>query len=172
MSLYLWLRTLHIAGAFALFAVFGVEGAALFLLSRAHGASEVLLAVRALKLTRIAGPPAMLALLGPGIGLLVLEQNGPPFARAGILAVVLMAIIGGAVTGPRTSKLAKAPELARSLYPVLLASYATRVGIAVGAGAIMTVKPSGLGCAVVICGAGAAGLSLGFRRSVVRTTET
>jgi hypothetical protein len=172
MSLYLWLRTLHIAGAFGLFAVFGVEGATLFLLARARGRGEVVLAARGLRLTRLAGPPAMLALLGAGIALLVLEQNGPPFARAGIAAVAAMALIGGIVTGPRTSKLTKAPDLASSLYPVLRASYAIRMGIAVGAGATMTVKPGALGCALVICSGAATGLFVGLRRPGVRAMQT
>lgn len=99
--------------------------------------------------------PAFLGLLGSGLYLAYQYGSGTAWIPASLIAVLLIMLVGGTVTGIKMARLKKllsstgeAPDmetiLARTQDKSLVLSYGFRVGLAVGVVFLMTAKP-GLG---------------------------
>jgi hypothetical protein len=147
MSVYSISLFVHIVGALLLVVLLTIEGIAL---------RQGFIAAR---LNRVLGPISAVTILVPGLYMTASQWGWKGWIAVGIAAWVLIAV-AGAVTG--ISLLA-----GRISVPTAAASWAIRVGLAVGVTFIMTVKPDLFVSAVaVVFGAaigGAAGLA-GVRR--------
>jgi hypothetical protein len=121
MTLYSLALFFHIVGALLLFVLLTIEGVAL---------RQAFLAAR---LNRVLGPISALTILVPGLYLTVSQWGWKGWIVAGLAAWVLISV-GGAATG--------AGLLAGRLNTrTAAASWLIRVGLALGAVFIMTVKP-------------------------------
>jgi hypothetical protein len=143
---------LHIVGALGLFASLAFEQAGLFNLRRASTnaqAREWLSLFRALR--RIQGPAA-LVLVATGLYMMATRWNHQAWAGLGLVGMVLMAVIGAAVTGRRMKAIGRAvpvgdgplpPTLRERLDdPALRMSVSVRVALALGIVFNMSVKPA------------------------------
>jgi hypothetical protein len=147
MTLYSIALFLHIVGALLLFVLLTIEGIAL-----RQGFT-------AARLNRVLGPISALAILVPGLYMSVSPWGWRGWIVAGLAAWVLIAV-GGAVTG---INLLAGRWNARTA----AASWSIRVGLALGAVFIMTVKPDLLVSVIsVVAGAalGGVGALVGIRR--------
>ena len=142
---------LHIVGALGLFGSLAIEQAALFNLRRATTnaqAREWLSLVRSLQ--RILGPSA-LVLLVTGIYMMATRWSHQAWAGLGLVGMVLLAVIGGVVTGRRMKTVGSAvpagegplPAAVRERLadPALRMSASVRVALALGIVFDMSVKP-------------------------------
>jgi hypothetical protein len=143
MSLYSVALFVHIVGALLLFVLLTIEGMAL---------RQGFLAA---SLNRILGPISALAILVPGLYMVASQWGWKGWIVVGIAAWVLIAA-GGAATGIGLMQ-------GRLNTGAAGASWAIRVGMALGAVFIMTVKPDLLGAVIaIVIGAavgGAAGVA-------------
>lgn len=147
MTLYSIALFLHIVGALLLFVLLTIEG-----ISLRQG-------FMAARLNRALGPISALAILVPGLYMSVSPWGWRGWIVAGLAAWVLIAV-GGAVTG--INRLA-----GRWNTRTAAASWSIRVGLALGAVFIMTVKPDLLVSVLsVVAGAalGGVGALAGIRR--------
>ncbi|HSQ28450.1 MAG TPA: hypothetical protein VLN49_01290 [Gemmatimonadaceae bacterium] len=174
---------LHIVGALGIFASLAFEQAGLFNLRRAstnQQAREWLSLFRTLQ--RVQGPSA-LVLLATGLYMMTTRWSHQAWAGLGLVGMVLMAIIGAAITGRRMKRIGPAvpatdgplPAALRDRFddPALRMSASVRVGLALGIVFNMSVKPAtgGAVAALVIAmalGFAAAQFSRGTSRSIGR----
>jgi hypothetical protein len=147
MSLYSIALFVHIVGAFLLVVLLTVEGFAL---------RQGFMAAR---LNRILGPISALAILVPGFYMVVSQWGWKGWIGVGLVSWVLIAVAGAA-----TGVSVMAGRLSTRAAAV---SWSVRIGMALGAVFIMTVKPElAVSTIVVVAGAlvgGAAG-SVAMRR--------
>jgi len=161
---------LHIVGALGLFTSLAFEQAGLFNLRRAQTnaqAREWLSRLRGLQ--RIQGPSALL-LLATGLHMMATRWSSQAWAGLGLVGMVLMAVIGAAVTGRRMKAIGQALPAGDGQLPGALRarlddsalgmSASVRVALALGIVFNMSVKPpaGGAVAALVV----AAGLGLLF----------
>jgi hypothetical protein len=168
MTLYFAARLLHVFGAFGLFVALGVEWAGLFHLSRSRSADDVRRSLEALGLGRKIGPAALVSTLAAGMYMAtVAEAWALGWTRVAMGSIVLVALVGGLVTGRRTAaldRLASSGEhspfalRARIDDPWLWSSLLARAGILAGVVVLMATKPGIAGSLVTITVALAAGL--------------
>jgi hypothetical protein len=142
MSLYSVALFLHIVGSLLLFALLTVEGA---------GLRQGFIAAR---LNRVLGPISALAILVPGIYMAVSQWAWNGWIVVGIASWVLIAV-AGTVTG--ITLLA-----GRLSTRAAAASWAIRVGMALGVVFIMTVKPDVLVAVIAVLAGAAAGGAAGL----------
>ena len=152
---------LHIVGARGLFASLAMEQAGLFNLRRASTtaqAREWLSLLRALQ--RIQGPSA-LVLVATGLYMMITSWRNQAWAGLGLVGMVLMAVIGVAVTGRRMRAIGLAvvgandgalPAVFRKRIndPALRLSSSLRVALALGIVFNMSVKPGTLGAVAAL----------------------
>jgi hypothetical protein len=176
MSIYPIALFVHVVGAILLVAALTLEGIAIRLLRRATTASEGGSAAAMLRLNRVIGPLSGLGVLIPGLYMAATSWGWVPWIAVGLAAWALIAILG-ALNGIRILALQRllgresgpgsAPLRDRIGDPLLVASWATRAGTALGVVFLMTVKPGLVGALVTVVVAAAAGLAVslpGFRR--------
>jgi hypothetical protein len=174
MSIYPIALFVHVVGAILLFATLTLEGIAIRLLRRAVTAREGGGAAAMLQLNRVLGPLSGLGVLIPGLYMAATSWGWVPWIAVGLAAWALIAILG-AVDGSRILALQRllgresgplsAPLRERIEDPLLVVSWATRAGIALGVIFLMTVKPGLVGALVTIVVAAGLAVSLpGFRR--------
>jgi hypothetical protein len=159
MSAYSIALFLHLIGVLTLFAGIGLEQTGLRQLRNAPSLAQVrewMLLLR--RLRRLDGPAALIILVSGGY----LAQHGAghhAWVAAGIVGMVMMAVLGAVVGRPRFLAIAKALPAtegpvsaalrARIEDPVLRASAATRVALGLGIVFVMVVKPSAVGTVIV-----------------------
>jgi hypothetical protein len=142
MSLYSIALFLHIVGALLLFVLLTIEGVAL-----RQGFT-------AARLNRVLGPISALTILVPGLYMSVSPWGWKGWIVVGLAAWVLIAV-GGAVTGINLLAGRWNPRTAA-------ASWSIRVGLALGAVFIMTVKPDLLVAVISVAAGAAAGAAVAF----------
>ena len=144
---------LHIVGALGIFAGLAVEQAALFNLRRASTTAQARDAVSLMNALRFMGSAA-LVLVVTGVYMMMTRWPNQGWAGLGLVGMVVIAIIGAAVTGRRMKPLTQAlfadtkdgPLTAavrdRIADPALRMSAWTRLGLALGIVFNMSVKPA------------------------------
>jgi hypothetical protein len=169
-SVYSMSLFLHIVGALALFAAFGLEWAGLYGLHRATVAGQVREWARLLGAPRFVGGPAALTVLITGIYLSATRWGAQGWIVVALAAMVVIAVLGAALTGRRAGAIDRAlpaedgpipAALDRRLHdPVLTLSIALRTALFLGIVFVMSTKPSTAGALtamVVALIAGSAG---------------
>jgi hypothetical protein len=183
MSLYSIVVFLHIVGALGLFAALGLEWAGIHNLRRVASTGQAREWIRLLGTLRFVGGPSALTLLVTGVYLSATQWGGRAWIGLGLAGLVLIAALGGGLTGRRVGAIARAlpamdgpipADLGRLLNdPVLILSAWLRTALALGIVFIMSSKPGGAGALTVMGGALVVGLVAGFlavsgrRRSIL-----
>ena len=172
MSVYPLVLFLHIIAALGLFAAIGLEWAGLVNLRRAATAGQAREWARLLGALRAVGMPSVLLILASGIYMMATRWGGQAWIGAAFGGIVLMAVLGGAVTGRRVGPLVRAArkeegpvsgELAARLRdPFLLGSLCLRTAIGLGIVFLMTLKPAASGALATMAAALVLGLAAGF----------
>ena len=178
MSVYSMSLFLHIVGALALFAAFGLEWASLYGLHRATVTGQVREWARLLGAPRFVGGPAAFTVLITGIYLSATRWGAQGWIAVALAAMVVIAVLGAALAGRRAGAIARAlpaedgpipAALERRLHdPVLTLSIALRTALFLGIVFVMSTKPSTAGALtamVVALVAGSAGALQEARRS-------
>ena len=174
MSLYSISVFLHIVGALGLFAGIALEQVGLRGLRRASTVAQAREWVRVLGGLRRIDAPSGLTILATGIYMIVSRWGEQAWAGLAILGMVVIAVLGVAVTGRRAGAIAKelplddgpVPQSLRSRLDdsVLPASASARAAIALGIVFNMSLKPSAPLAAAVLLVALAIGVAVGMIR--------
>jgi hypothetical protein len=168
---------IHVLSAMALFAAFALEAAVLLRIRSSLDVEQARAGALSFHRLRGIAMPAFLGVLGSGLYLGYLYGGGTTWIPASLIAILLIILVGGIVTGMKMARLKKLVSttgkataveaiLAKTQDKVLILSYGFRVGLAVGIVFLMTAKP-GLELSVAaLAGAALAGLILavGFSR--------
>lgn len=168
MSVYSISLFLHIVGALALFAVLGLEWAALRHLRRATEVAQVREWVRLLAAPRFLGGPAALIILATGIHMTATRWGAQGWIVVGLAGMVLIAVLGAVLGGRRIGSIARAlpaeagmisQALRQRLHdPVLTLSLRLRIALFIGIVFIMSTQPGGAGAVVAMAAALVVGL--------------
>jgi hypothetical protein len=172
MSVYPLIVFLHIVGALGLFAALGLEWAALYNARRVTTAGQAREWAKLLRALRFVGGPSVLTILVTGIYMMATRWGEQAWIGLGLGGLVLIAVLGGALTGRRLGALARtiaseeggiSARLRQGLHdPVLLLSLWLRTALALGIVFIMSVKPAAAGAVTAIGVALALGLAAAF----------
>ena len=143
---------LHIVGALGLFASLAFEQAAFFNLGRASTTAEAREWLSLLRVVRRIQGPSALFLVATGLYMMATRWSQQAWAGLGLVGMVLMVIIGVAVTGRRMKVIGRAvptgdgplPAALRERFgdPALRTSASVRVALALGIVFNMSVKPA------------------------------
>jgi hypothetical protein len=173
-SLYSISVFLHIVGALGLFAGIALEQVGLRGLRRASSVAQAREWVRVLGGLRRVDAPSGLTILATGVYMIATRWGEQAWAGLAILGMVLMAVLGVAVTGRRAGAIAKdlpvddgpIPASLRSRLEdaVLPAAASIRAAIALGIVFNMSVKPSAPLAVVTLLVSLAAGAVVGMIR--------
>src|SRR5262249_48928112 len=90
---------LHVLGAMGIFATLGIEAAALQRFRAAATPGQIRSTLEIMKTTRRLGGPSMLTMLVTGIWMTVEWWRGQAWTACALGAVVLIAVLGGVLTG-------------------------------------------------------------------------
>ena len=160
---------LHLVGATGLFVALGLEWTSLAGLRRATAVEEARTWLSVASPLRRLVPISMAALLLAGLYLMAAGWGATPWVIAGVLSLLLIGDLGGALTGPRLARIGRAigaesgplsERLREGLRdPILWTSLRTRLGIVVGTVFVMTVKPDAVGSLLALTAALALGLA-------------
>jgi hypothetical protein len=167
----------HVVGALLLFITFTVEGLGLWLLRRATSAEQAREGGGIAGLTRTVGPASALAILIPGVYMTAVSWGWVAWIVTSLAGWFLIAVVG-AVTGIRLAAVTRTAAQAEQpawdaatpplRSPLFLASWLTRVALALGIVLIMTSKPDWEGAVLILAVAaisGAGASALAWRRS-------
>ena len=179
MTLYPFLVFFHVLGAVGLFAALGIEAVAVGRLGRTDATDGAREALGSLQRNDRLGGISMLVLLASGAWMMA-SWGAQPWLSAAFVAIVFMGIAGGAVSSRRIRRLRAAlaaergaalSEPFRTLRSNVALAVSLRLRIAIGVGilALMTLKPSALGSALLVLAAVAAGLVASLPLAGVRT---
>ena len=151
-SLYSILLFLHIVGALGLFASLAFEQAALLNMRRASNNAQVREWLSLFGAIRRIQGPAALILIATGLYMMNTRWSHQAWAGLGLVAMIVMAIIGIAVTAPRMKAIGRAVPRSdgpvpaalreRLLDPALWTSALVRVALALAVVFNMSVKPA------------------------------
>jgi hypothetical protein len=151
---------LHIVGALGLVTVLGLEWASLYGLRRATVVGQVREWARLLGAPRFVGGPAALTVVVTGIHLSATRWGPQGWIVVGLAGMVVIAVLGGAVSGRRAGAIARAlpaedgpisAALAKRLHdPMLTLSLALRTALFLGIVFLMSSKPSTAGALAAI----------------------
>lgn len=172
MSVYAIAVFLHIVGALGPFAALALEWASLSNLRRASTLDQLREWTRLLGVLRRLGGPAALTILITGIYLTATRWGQQAWIVAGLGGLVLLAALGGALSGRRFGAIARAvpalggpipADLARRLHdPVLVLSAWVRTALALGVVFVMSAKPNTAGALTALGAALVLGLAVGM----------
>jgi hypothetical protein len=160
MNYYLIAKLLHILGALGFFMALGVE---LLSLWQARNATTTVQVRERLQISSSAqrlGPLSMLILLISGFSMMAIARIGSAWLITAFGALVLMVVLGLALTAPRMASIRQAlmaengtvsASLQNLLHNSLLSlSLHMRASIALGIVVLMTVKPDLLGSLITM----------------------
>jgi hypothetical protein len=163
---------LHVLGAFGLIAAFSIEGLALRGLRRAEDRSQALSALANMRLVQRFAPGSIGTILVTGLYMMAVSWKAQGWILAALAGLVLIALVGGLLTGVRMARVGPAlgrapqalpPELQAGLRdPMLQASLRLRLALTLGIAFLMTVKPSAPASVLVLALAAAAGWLAGL----------
>ena len=150
MSPYVLTKFIHMVAAVGFFAAFAAEWVGANQLRRASAAEEARGGISVCNRVRWVGAPSLILALGSGIYLSILAWSWQlGWIAVSLGSLVLMGVLGGAITGPKITALEKAlPDSgpldrswrARAADPLLALSLRLRIAIALGILFLMTVK--------------------------------
>jgi len=176
MSAYSIALFFHLVGVLTLFAGVGLEQTGLRQLRNAASLAQVREWMMLLRRLRRFDAPAALTILVSGGYLAEHGAGHHAWVAAGIIGMVLMAVLGAGVGRPRFIAIGKALPAtegpvtstlrARLEDPVLRASAATRAALGLGIVFIMVVKPAAVGVVIVFSIALAIGAATGLARGI------
>ncbi len=152
---------LHIVGALGLFVALGLEWTSLLLLRRATTTEQVRERLRIASGVRGVTGASLATLLVSGIYLTATVWGGVAWIAVALGAMVLIAMLGAALSGRRLAAIGRAVEhgsLAPVPDPLLWVSMQTRVAVALGIVFLMTFKPDLNGSLLTIAVAAVLGL--------------
>ncbi|HKA56986.1 MAG TPA: hypothetical protein VKD28_00065 [Gemmatimonadales bacterium] len=161
---------LHVVGALGLFSALTLEWAALYNLRRADSAGQLRAAGRLLGALRLVGSPAALTLVITGLYLSA-RWGEQAWIGLGLFGLILIAIVGGALSGRRLGKITREMPIegavpaalrARILDPMLVVSAWFRTGLALGVVYLMTTKPGSVIAVTAFSVSAALGLAMGL----------
>ncbi len=169
MTTYSVVLFLHIVSAFGILVSLGLEWMSLVVLQRSCTAEQIREAMKWFDvLPRIGGPSFAVALLS-GIYLWESAWRGTAWTLTALVSLVVMALVGAVLTGPRMASIGKMiagktvrePGALQLLHmPVLWASFQVRLGIAIGITFLMSVKPGLAGSVLAVAVAILLGLAM------------
>ena len=169
----------HVCGALTVFMGAALEIVGALGLRRSHTVEQVRLYARILKLTEPMFPGAAVALIVAGVYMTLSQWSfSTPFVMVGLIGLVAISIQGATIQGRNWKAVHKAADEApdgpvpadlRSLMlnPLAWASTGAACLAAVGAVAIMTIKPGWAACIAILVVTWGAGF-VGGRMLVVR----
>jgi len=151
----------HIVGALGLFVALGLEWTSLLLRRRATTTEQVRERMGLASGVRGVSGASLATLLVSGLYLTATVWGGVAWIAVALGAMVLMAVLGAALSGPRLAAIGQAVEagpLAPLPDPLLWVSIQTRLAVALGIVFLMTVKPDLNGSLLTIAVAAVLGL--------------
>lgn len=165
MTIYAIALFVHILGTLGLFVALGLEWTGLRALGRATTAAQAHERAAAYAILPRLYAPSAVAILLPGLYMTATAWGwSAGWPAVALAALVLLAVIGAALTGPRMAAIGRtaatesgslSPALRQWVRdPILWTSVQTRAAIAVGVVFLMTVKPA-LGGALLTLGVAA-----------------
>src|SRR2546430_9995485 len=98
---------LHIVGALGLFAALALEWASLYNLRRVATAAQAREWAKLLSALRFVGGPSALTILVTGLYMMATRWGGQGWIGAGLAGLVLIAALGGALSGRRSAAIAR-----------------------------------------------------------------
>ena len=150
----------HILGALALFAAFGLEWTSVLRLQRARTADQAREWLSVVSSLRWIAPAALLILLLTGGFMTATTWGGQVWIGVALAALVTILVVGGALTGPRMAAIARVTTAEGSSVsmgfqqrlqdPLLWASLHVRSAIAVSIIYLMTIKPALVGSLLAV----------------------
>ena len=179
MTLYTIALFLHVTGALGLFVAIGLEWTSLPRLRRAASVEQARTWLGVLGTLGRIGGPSGLTLLVTGIYMAMTVWRGAAWPGIGLLAMVLIAVLGGVLTGRRGGAIGRAlptepgplpPAIAERVRdPVLVLSARLRAALALGVVFIMCTKPGLAGSLTAMGAALAFGIAAGLSAFSART---
>ncbi len=178
--LYPSLLFAHVVGAVGLFAAIAVEAVALAGLRRAEAVPDARRWLDLLSSSFRVGPPAMIAILASGIGMMAMSWGHQAWLVAAFVGLAAMGALGGLFSMRHVRRLGAAlasaagpelPDAFRAARDRAAPRASLRLRLAIGAGilALMAFKPGAAGSTLVLAAATLAGVasfsSLDPRRS-------
>jgi len=144
---------IHVLSAMSVFAALALEAAVLLRIRSSLNAGQARASVLSFHRLRAIAMPSFLGALGSGLYLAYRYGGGTAWIPASLIAMLLIMLVGGTVTGIKMARLKKllsttgeavADEavLIRTHDETLVLSYGFRLGLAVGIVFLMTVRPN------------------------------
>jgi hypothetical protein len=177
MTSYTFALFLHILGGFGLIAALAIEATALRGMRSAPTAEQALGWMVMMRTVRILAPASLALILVMGLYLMASAWGWRAWIVGGLVALLLVGVVGGALTGTRMARLGPAVgrasgplsnDLRQMLRdPVLVLSSRVRIGLVLATLFLMSVKPASVWVLVVLAAAvliGAAVAQLEIRR--------
>jgi hypothetical protein len=162
---------LHILGAFGLIAALAMEAIVLRGLRRAERAEDARTWLSGMRVLRIFAPASIGLILVMGLYMMATTWGPQGWILVGLAGLVLIAALGGALTGVRMARIGPAvfrtggplpADVVRMLRDqVLVISSRIRIALIIGILFLMSVKPSLVVSLVVVAVAGGLGLMAG-----------
>ncbi len=159
MKAYNTVLFLHILGAFGILTAFVLEWASMHNLQRSCSKGEIRESLNEFNVLPWIGGPSYLIILLSGIYLWMEAWTGSAWPVIAVISLIVIAVIGGVITGPRMAALRKSAEEGSpgdslsadsSSLPMLWGSLEIRTGMAIGITFLMTVKPGAVGSIIVM----------------------
>lgn len=165
MTLYAFALFLHVVGVLLLFTAFTAEGISLFHLQTATTSAQVKEWQGVAGLARMFGPASVVAILVPGLYMMLTSWGWVPWIAVGLLAWLLIAILG-AVNGIRLSLAmrnvaADTATIQQLRSRSFLISWLTRIAIALAIVFLMTNRPDLVWALLSVVIATAVGIATG-----------
>jgi len=151
----------HIVGALGLFVALGLEWTSMLLLRRATTTEQARERMGLASSVRRVSGASLATLLISGLYLTATAWGGVAWIGVALGAMVLMAVLGAALSGPRLAAIGRAVEtgpLAPLPDPLLWVSIQIRLAVALGIVFLMTFKPNLTGSLLAIALAAVLGL--------------
>jgi hypothetical protein len=169
MNFYSIALFLHIVGALGFFVAFGLEWTSWLYLRRATTITQAREWLGVLGLLRRVGPVSMGIILLAGFYLMATAWGGTAWIGIALAAMVLIAVLGGVLTGRRVAGIGQALAAESETLslafrqrlndPLLETSLKVRVAIALGIVFLMTAKPALEGALLTLSAAVIVGLA-------------
>jgi len=162
---------IHVLSAMSLFAALALEATILLRVRSSLNAEQARAGVLSFQRLRAIAMPAFLGVLGSGLYLAYLYGGGTAWIPASLIAMLLIMLVGGTVTGIKMARLKKLLRSTGEEVPIeailaqthdraLVLSYGFRLGLAVGIVFLMTARPGLALSAIALAGAALVGVIL------------
>jgi hypothetical protein len=176
---------IHVLSAMSLFVAFALEAAVLLRIRSSLNVEQARAGVLSFHRLRGIAMPALLGVLGSGLYLAYRYGGGTTWIPASLIAMLLVMLVGGTVTGIKMARLKRLVSrteeavaiediLAQTQDRALVLSYGFRLGLAVGIVFLMTVRPDLALSVIALASATLVGviLAAGFHRNSQQTPRT